>query len=128
MKTLKLTLAFTDLTLDPEEQDEKAQRLIAELEDMDEVEQVGRVPDPISPEGSKSFGGFLVGLLMAEVSIENGKKLIAFLAQRLGNQPIEIALEFEDKKLSVKASSQAEVEFAFQKAQEFIARSSSKSD
>jgi hypothetical protein len=117
---IKLTIAFNDPDLDPEEREEQAQRLVAELRQLDEVDTVDRVPDPNPIEGGKSFGGFLIGLLTAEVSVANAKKLLGFLGDRLGNKPIELAVEANGKKLSVKASSREELEAAIKAAQDFI--------
>ena len=117
---VRLTIAFNDPDLDLEEREEEAQRLMAELKQMDEVEAVDRVADPNPPEGSKAFGSFLMGILMTEVSVANGKKLLAFLGDRLGNKPIELSVEANGKKLAVKASSREELEAAIKAAQDFI--------
>jgi hypothetical protein len=117
---LKLTIEFTDPELDPEERDKQAQRLIAELRDIDEVETVERMIDANPPEGTKSIGGFLGGLLTAEVKIDNFKKLGGFLKDRLGGKSIELTTEVNGKKLSVKASSKEEFDYAISKANDFI--------
>jgi hypothetical protein len=118
---VKLTIAFNDPDLELEEQDEQAQRLISELKQMDEVETVDRVLDPNPPEGNKALGGFLVGLLTAEVNATNAKKLMGFLGDRLGDKPIELSVEANGKKLTVKAHSREELQDAIQAAQDFIA-------
>lgn len=118
---VKLTVAFNDADLDSEERDEQAQRLMAELKQMDEVVAVDRVLDPNPPEGNKALGGFLVGLLSAEVSVANAQKLMGFLGDRLGNKPIELEVEANGKKLKVKASSWQELEAAIEAAQKFLA-------
>jgi hypothetical protein len=115
-----LTIAFNDPELDLEERDEQAQQLLTELRQMDEVETVNRILDPNPPEGNKAIGGFLVGLLMAEVSVDNAKKLMGFLGDRLSNKPIELSVEANGKKLSVKASSREELEAAIKAAKDFI--------
>jgi hypothetical protein len=117
---VRLTIAFNDPELDPKEREEQAQRLIDELKQMDEVDAVNRVADPNPPRGSKAFGGFLMGLLTAEVSVANGKKLLGFLGDRLGGKPIELSVEGNGKKLSIKASSREELEAAIKAAQDFI--------
>jgi hypothetical protein len=117
---VRLTIAFNDPELDLEEQDEQAQQLLTELKQMDEVETVDRVLDPNPPEGNKAIGGFLVGLLTAEASVDNAKKLMGFLGDRLSNKPIELSVEANGKKLSVKASSREELEAAIKAAQDFI--------
>jgi hypothetical protein len=119
--TVKLTIAFNDSALDSEERDEQAKRLMAELKQMDEVDTVDRILDPNPPEGNKAIGGFLVGLLSAEVSVANAQKLMGFLGNRLGGKPIELSVEANGKKLTVKAHSREELEAAIKAAQDFVA-------
>jgi hypothetical protein len=119
---LKLTIAFTDPELEPEQRDNQAQRLIAELRDIDDVETVDRVLDPNPPAGNKSIGGYLVGLLMAEVKVDNAKKLFGFLKDRLVGKSIEFTVEANGKKLSVKASSREELDYAIKAATDFISK------
>ena len=116
--TIKLAIAFNDPGLEPEERDEQAQRLLAELKQVDEVESVERMLDPNPPEGNKSLGGFLVGMLLAEVNPANGKKLLGFLGDRLGGKPIELSVEANGRKLTVKAHSREELEAAIKLAQQ----------
>jgi hypothetical protein len=117
---IKLTITFNDPDLDSEERDEQAQRLMTELKQMDEVE-VDRVLDPTPPEGNKAIGGMLVGLLTTQVSAANAQKLMGFLGDRLGGKPIELSVEANGKKLTVKAHSREELEAAIKAAQDFVA-------
>lgn len=118
---VKLTIAFNDPDLDPEEREVQAQCLMTELKEIDEIETVDRVLDPNPPEGNKSVGAILVGLLTAEVNVANTKKLLGFLGDRLGGKPIELSVEANGKKLTVKAHSREELEAAIKAAQDFIA-------
>jgi hypothetical protein len=118
--SLKVTIEFNDPELEPEERDKQAQRLIAELRDLDDVETVERVSDSNLSEGTKSIGGFLVGLLTAEVKVDNSKKLFGFLKDRLGGKSIEFTVEANGKKLTAKASSREELDYAITKANDFI--------
>lgn len=117
---VKLTIAFKDSDLDSEELDRQTQNLLREMRDLDEVEQVARVADPNPPEGNKTVGGFLVDVLMAEVSFANCKKLLGFVGDRLGGKPIELEVEANGRKLKVKAHSQQELKAAIEEAQKFI--------
>jgi len=119
---VKFTIAFNDPDLDAEELDEQAHNLMSELRDMDEIE-VDRVLDPNPPEGNKAVGGFLVGLLMAEVNVGNAKKLMGFLGDRLSGKPIEMEVEANGRKLKVTASSQEELMAAIEAAQKFVSAS-----
>ena len=94
---------------------------MAELKQVEEVDAVDRVLDPNPPAGNKALGGFLVGLLSAEVSVSNAQKLMGFLGDRLGGKPIELSVEANGKKLTVKAHSREELEAAIKAAQDFVA-------
>ncbi|WP_242018297.1 hypothetical protein [Pseudanabaena sp. FACHB-1998] len=115
-----LTIAFTDPDLTNEERDEEVVQLLDELSDRSDIESVDRVRDPNPPDGNKSIGGFFVGVLAAEVSAANAKKVLGFLGDRLGNKPISLKAEKNGKKLEVTANSREELEFLIQKANEFF--------
>jgi hypothetical protein len=86
---VKLTLVFNDPDLDDEEKDEEVQKLLNQMQDLDEVEKSYRVLDPNPPEGNKALGGFLIGMLTAVVKPENIKTLFGFLSEQLKGKPIE---------------------------------------
>jgi hypothetical protein len=119
---LQLTIEFNDPELEPAQRDEQAQCLIDELRDIDEIDTVDRVLNPSLPDGAKSAAGFLVGLLTAEVKVDNAKKLFGFLKDRLGGKSIEFTVEANGKKLSVKASSREELDYAIKAATDFISK------
>ncbi|WP_310424046.1 hypothetical protein [Chamaesiphon sp. VAR_48_metabat_135_sub] len=121
---IRLTIEFNDPASNPEREDEQAQLLINDLQDkdIDFIDTVNRVPDSSSSDEAKSAGGFLVGLLMAEVKIDNAKKLFGYLRDRLGGKTIELTVEANGKKLSVKASSREELDYAIKAAQDFISK------
>ncbi|WP_088242477.1 hypothetical protein [Calothrix rhizosoleniae] len=72
------------------------------------------------PSGAKSLGGYLLGVLQAEVSFENFKQLAGFIRERLTGKAIELEVEANGKKLKVKASSQQELITAVEQAQKFV--------
>jgi hypothetical protein len=119
-ENIKLIITFEDPALDAEERDEEAQNLIYQMKKMEEVESVTRVIDPNLLEGNKAVGGFLLGLLSAEVNIANVKRLMTFLGDRLIGKVIELEVEANGKKLKIKASSREELTAAMQVAQDFI--------
>ncbi len=117
---VKLTIALANPDLDPEKQERETRNLLREIRDLD-VESAELVTVKEIPEGSKAFGGFLLGVLKAEVSLSNYKKVLGFLGDRLGNKTIELEVEANGKKLKVKASSREELTAAIEQAQKFIA-------
>jgi hypothetical protein len=118
---IKLTIEFNDPELEPAQRDEQAQFLIDELKDIDKIDIVDRVLDPTAPTvGTKAIGGFLTGLLMAEVKVDNAKKLFGYLRDRLSGKSIELTVEANGKKLTIKASSCEEFDYAIAKANDLI--------
>ena len=118
---ITLTIAFNDPDLKNEDLEEQAQNLFAQMRDLDEIETVDRVLDPNPPAGNKAIGGILVGLLTAEVSVANFKKLGAFLGDRLGNKPVKLKVKAPDgRELELEASSREEFDYAYEKAQAFL--------
>ncbi len=117
---VKFTIALNNPDLDAEELEQLTRNLLREMKDLDEVQQVGLVAAEEIPQGSKAFGGFLLGILQAEVSVANIKALMGFLGDRLGGQPIEMEVEANGKKLKVKASSRQELVTAIEAAQQFV--------
>lgn len=120
VSNFKLTINLNDPDLEPEEQEEQTQRLLQELQTMDEVETVERLRDLNPPEGNKSFGGFLIGLLTAEVNKANATQVLRFMGDRFGGKPIELEVEANGKKLKVTAHSREELEAAIKAAQDFV--------
>ncbi|QKQ76000.1 hypothetical protein [Nostoc sp. TCL240-02] len=117
---VKLTIALSNPDLDAEEQEQETRNLLREIKELD-VESAELVAVTEIPQGAKSVGGFLVGVLQTEVSLANFKKLLGFLGDRLGNKTIELEVEANGKKLKVKASSREELNAAIEQAQKFIA-------
>ncbi|MBT9548655.1 MAG: hypothetical protein IV090_24895 [Candidatus Sericytochromatia bacterium] len=115
---LVLTIKLLNPDLDSEELESATQKLTRLLKSSEEVESVNRVVDQHPPEGNKSIGSFLIGVVTAEVSFVNIKRLLNFLSDRLSNQPIEIELEVNGKKIKIKASSREEFAVAIQAVQD----------
>ncbi len=116
---IKVTINFNDPDLDKDGRDHEVDKLLPQIRELEGVTS-DRVPDLNPPEGNKAVGGMLAGLLMAEVSPANFKKLMGFLGDRLGSKVIELEVEANGKKLKVKASSRQELEAAIAAAQNFI--------
>jgi len=53
---------------------------------------VQRVVDPNPPAGSMG-GTTLMGILMAEVSLENIRKLLGYVGQKFGSKPVDIEID-----------------------------------
>jgi hypothetical protein len=118
---VQITISLQDPSLDDDELQAEVENLLPQIKEVDGVENVDLVPVVEAPKGSKALGGFLLGMLKAEVSIASLKALFGFLSDRIGAKPIKISVKAPDgRELNVEASSQAEFDYAYQKAQEFL--------
>lgn len=120
-----MTIALTELDLDDEELQAEVQNLLPQLREVDGVEDADLVAVENAPKNTKALGGFLLGLLNAQVNAANIKTLFKFLGDRFGNKPIKMVVKAPDgRELNLEASSQQEFEFAYQKAQDFLKNTS----
>jgi hypothetical protein len=121
-RTVQLTFAVNDPELDDKERQEIAQKLLRQLKQLDEVEKVGRAEDSNLEEGSRSVLATLVGVLTAEVSVENVKKVLGFVGERIPNKPIIIKVKVGEQEVEIKAKSRKELEEAEKVANNLLAR------
>lgn len=118
---LQVTISLSDPSLNDEELQAEVENLLPQIREVDGVGEADLVVVEEFPVGAKPFGGFLLGVLTAEVKPANIKALFGFLGDRFGGKPIKLNIEAPDgRKLSIEASSQAEFDYAYQKAQEFL--------
>lgn len=129
---VNIKVKFKDPTLEPELYpddkdmmdrltDNLRKEITQFLEDTEDYEgQVSRVRETVAPEYSKGVGGFLVGILTAEISSKNIKSMMNFLGDRLSGKSIELELEAHEKKLKIKVSNQQDLATAIQAAKDFI--------
>jgi hypothetical protein len=117
---IRVTIALKSPDLDDQELQESMENLLPQLREVDGVEQANLVAVEEIPEGAKAVGGFLVGMLKAEVNPASIKALFSFLGDHLSGKTIEMEVEANGKKLKVKAGSQAELMAAIQAAREFV--------
>lgn len=117
---VKLTIALSDSDLDAEELDKVTRNLLQEMNELDEVEQASLVKVEKAPEGSKALAGILLGILQAEVNVDNILKVLGFIGDREKGKTIEMELEADSRKLKLKASNQQDLVAAIQATQEFI--------
>lgn len=121
LSNVTVTISFQDPELDEIGLQEDTESLCQQIAEVDGVERSDLISVETPPPGSRALGGFLIGMLTAEVNPASIKALFGFLSERLSGKEIEMTLEAPDgRKLSIKASSQAEFEFAMRQAKEFL--------
>ena len=117
-----LTITFTDPELTDEERDEEAVELLKELEDNfdADIEAAHQVRDPNPPEGNKSIGAFLAGVLTTEISASGCRKVLHGFKHSLRKKIFILKAEVNGVKMEVSAASREDAEFALEKVEAFI--------
>lgn len=117
-----LTITFTDPELTDEERDEEAVELLKELEDNfdADIEAAYQVLDPKPPEGNKSVGAFLAGVLTTEISASGCRKVLHGFKHSLRKKNFSFEAEVNGAKMKVSVASQEEAQFALEKIEAFI--------
>ncbi|MFN5752581.1 MAG: hypothetical protein ACK47G_09000 [Pseudanabaena sp.] len=122
-----VNLEVVDPSLDAEDLQGATRNLLKQVRAVDGVESADLIAVTDVPEGAMALGGFLVGLLTAEVSAANLLKLGGFLKDRIVGKTLKMSVEAYGKKIAIEGSSQVEFEYALQKANEQIAQWASES-
>jgi len=120
MTNIQVEIILRDPDLDNQELQSEVQNLVQHLLEDVEVEHADLVPVETAPEDSKSLGGFLLGVLTAEVNAKNFKKLMTFLTTRLSGQAIEMEVQANGKQIRVKANNLDELREIIKIAQNFV--------
>jgi hypothetical protein len=121
MANVVVNLELVDASLEAEDLQGLARNLLKQVRAVDGVEEADLVAVTDVPEGAMALGGFVVGLLTAEVSAANLQKLGGFLKDRVVGKTLKMSVEAYGKKIAVEGSSQVEFEYTLQKANEQIA-------
>lgn len=120
MSNIQVKITLLDERLEDGELQEITENLLQDIKQEVEVESAGLVPVKDLPKDAKPIGGFLLGMLTAEVNAANIKSLFRFLSDRLLGKTIEMEVTANGKTFKVKASSTVELNAALKAAQEFI--------
>ncbi len=118
--TVHITFNLVDPELDSEELEAKTQTLLRQLREFDEIEQVNRVLETNILTGTKSFGAFLSGLLTAQMAPAHVPAVVGALDSVVGDSTLEITIETDGRKITVKSRSHEELAAALQTIQMFL--------
>ena len=122
---LQFTIKFVDPELDLEERDAQAMQLLSELREVEEVEEIRQAIDPNPPEGNKSSGGAIAGVVTGVSAAGSIDPIFNFIGERSANKNIEMELTFNDRTLRIAATSKEEMQALVPLLQQFITESKS---
>lgn len=122
LPTIQFTFAVNDPKLEDEERQKIAQKLLRELRQLDEVEKADFAKDLKLEPGAKSVLATIVGVLTAEVSIENIQKVLGFIGDRIPNKPVVIKVKVGEQEVEIEAKSCKELEDAERVVRQLLAQ------
>jgi HD superfamily phosphohydrolase len=109
---IQFTFAVNDPKLEDAERQEIARKLLRDLRQLDEVENADFAKDSELEPGARSVLATIVGVLTAEVSIENIQKVLGFIGERIPNKPVVIKVKVGEQEVEIEAKSRKELEDA----------------
>ena len=121
-QTIQFIFTVNDPELEDAERQEIAQKLLRELRQLDEVENADFAKDSELKAGAKSVLATLVGVLTAEVSIENIQKVLGFIGDRIPNKPVVIKVKVGEQEVEIEAKSRKELEDAERVVRQLLAQ------
>ncbi len=121
MSNVQVQITLQDSSLEDKQLQAEVMNLLQQIKRNVEVEYAEPVLVEKVPEESKAWGGFLLGVLTAEVNAENFKKLSKFLAGRIVGETMEMEVKKPNgEEFKGKAGSLEELKEMMKMAQEFI--------
>ena len=107
--TIQFTFGLDEPELEDEERLKFAKKLLRELRNLDEVERADRTEDLTPEVGSKPGFATLIGMVTAQVSLENIKGFLGFLGDRLQDKPIKGSIKVGDNEVTFEVKSRQEL-------------------
>ena len=91
-ENIQLTITLSDRKLEDTELQKDTENILSEIKEIDGVQKADLMPIETAKPGAKSIGGFLVGIITAEINIENTKGLVRYLGDRLYGKTIKMKI------------------------------------
>ncbi len=103
-ENIQLTIALSDSQLTDERLQTETEYILSEIKEFDGVQKADLMPIETAEPGSKSIGGFLIGIITAEINAKNLKALVGYLGDSLYGKTIKIKAEGNGRKIDIQVS------------------------
>ena len=95
LENIQLTITLSDPRLTPERLQTDTRNILSEIKEFDGVQNADLIPIETVEPGTMGVGGFLVGILTAEINVENTKGLVRYLGDRLYGKAIKMKIKIQ---------------------------------
>ncbi|NEQ74195.1 MAG: hypothetical protein F6K23_14815 [Okeania sp. SIO2C9] len=93
---------------------------MSEIEGFDGVQKADLISIETAEPGAKSIGGFLVGILTAEINAKNLKALVGYLGDRLSGKTFKIKAEGNGRKIDIEVGNLKDLKKALAEVDDFL--------
>ncbi len=123
-ENIQLTITLSDPKLEEERLQEDTRNILSEIQEFDGVQKADLMPVETPEPGAMGIGGFLVGILSAEINIENTKGLVRYLGDRLRGKNIKIKITAkgngQEVEVEIEGRNAKELQQAYEKVKPII--------
>ncbi len=120
LENIQLTITLSDPQLEEEQLQTDTENTLSEIKKFDGVQKADLVPVETAEPGAKSIGGFLVGILTAEINAKNLKALVGYLGNNLYGKTIKIKAEGNGRKLDIEVRNLEDLNKALAEVDNFL--------
>jgi hypothetical protein len=121
---IRLVACFGGTDDDPEALEQLTAAVIDDLRALDLAGDAERVRGAPPPDGAKSVGTFLAGVVKTFVTTSSVRSFLQTLWQRLAGRQLSLSLSAGDRHLELKVNSESELKSAVALAAQFVTSTS----
>ncbi|NEQ35769.1 MAG: hypothetical protein F6K40_05500 [Okeania sp. SIO3I5] len=120
LENIQLTITLSDPKLKEDRLQEDTENMLSEIKEFDGVQKADLMPIEKAEPGSKSIGGFLIGILTAEINAKNIKALVGYLGNNLYGKTIKINAEGNGRKIDIEVRNLEDLNKALAEVDNFL--------
>ncbi|NES67732.1 MAG: hypothetical protein F6K24_22070 [Okeania sp. SIO2D1] len=120
LENIQLTISLSDSKLEEDKLEEDTRYILSEIEKFDGVQKADLMSIETAEPHAKSIGGFLVGILSAEINAKNLKALVGYLGDRLSGKTVKIKAEANGRKIDIEVGNLEDLNKALAEVDNFL--------
>ncbi|NES77383.1 MULTISPECIES: hypothetical protein [unclassified Okeania] len=120
LENIQLSITLSDQKLEEEDLQTDTENILSEIEKFDGVQKADLISIEKAEPNTKSIGGFLVGILTAEINAKNLKALVGYLGDRLSGKTVKIKAEGNGRKIDIEVGNLEDLNKALAEVDNFL--------
>ena len=120
LENIQLTISLSDQQLEEDQLEEDTQNILSEIEKFDGVQKADLISIETAEARAKNIGGFLIGILTAEINAKNLKALVGYLSDRLSGKTVKIKAEGNGRKIDIEVGNLEDLKKALAEVDDFL--------